>query len=106
MDWLSSNNVTVNFAKKRMYIDSKHQMTAAKNTTIPPNTKQLILAHIKGTSLPHGVFGTTTPSPVIHSSGLLSAKVLAAVNKGSVIQRVANMSEEPVQLLKGTCLGS
>ena len=105
MDWLSSNNVTVNFAKKRMYIDSKHQMTAAENTTIPPHTEQLILAHIKGTSLPHGVLGTTTPSPVIHSSGLLSAKVLAAVNKGSVIQRVANMSEKPVQLLKGTCLG-
>ena len=62
MDWSSINNVTVNFAKKRMYIDSNYTLTS-------------------------------------------HTKVLTAVNKISVIQRVADLSEEPVQLLKSTCLG-
>lgn len=105
IDWLSTNNVTINFGSKQMTIDTKRQLTTACSTTIPPHSEKLILARIRGPVIPDGVMGTTTPSPAIHSTGLLSAKVLTAVKDGTVIQRVANMSDNPVQLIKGSSLG-
>ncbi len=105
LDFLNSNNATLDFAKGTLSLDPRRNIVASESFTIPPNSEQVVVARIKGMSLPSGIVGITQASPNIHSQGLLAAKVLAKTDENNVYQRLCNLSDQPVFVKKGTPVG-
>lgn len=106
VDWLEAHSVCIKFGSGTLSLDPRRQLAARCETTIPPQSEKIVVARIRGKSLPAGVVGTTSPTPLIHSIGLASARVLDCVREdGTVYQRVVNPSELPVVISKGSLVG-
>ena len=105
LDFLVENNVSLHFGSRAMSIDPRRRVVANTNFTVEPNSEVLVVARLKGKSLPDGVLGTTYGSSAIQSQGLVTAKVLCNAKQGKVYYRCANLSDNPVSIGKGQCLG-
>ena len=75
------------------------------STAIPPNSEKLVVARIRGMSLPEGTTGITRPLVPLRYGQWLAANVMANIRDGRIYQRVINLSDREVKILRNTRIG-
>jgi hypothetical protein len=103
--FLEKYGAVIDFGKRKLHLTPRRSLVATEPVTIPPNSEKLIVARVKGDPLPEGVTGVCSGNDTLSTQGLLSGNVLCHVNRGHVYQRIANFSDSPVTVCKGSRTG-
>ncbi|VDI46486.1 Hypothetical predicted protein [Mytilus galloprovincialis] len=69
--------------------DYANDIEKRKDTVIPPMSEKVVVARIRGSSLPDEIIGLTSASPKLLSSGLMTAKLISKVDKNQILSGVA-----------------
>ena len=105
-DFLTANGAVLKFGvdgsnSMHQSIDPRRQVVATEHVTVPPNSRVVMIARIKGAPLPNDVVGVNTGSPMLYSTGLLPAKALTKNINGHILYGCANFTTEQITIPKG-----
>ena len=104
VDTLKNWSALVDFQQNCLRINGgKRSLVCDISTTIPPNSEKIVVARIKGISLPEGTTGISRP--LLRHGQLLAANVMANVCDGKIYQRLINLSDNEVKIPRNTRLG-
>jgi len=105
LDWLQKHNVRIDFRNNRLSIDPRRILLTDNDVIVPANSEAVVIARIKGDSLPTGVVGLTDYCTQSVSTGLLAGKTMTKIRDDSVYHIVANVTDKDVTVKKGTRIG-
>lgn len=63
LEFLQANNIIIDFNNNKIRVDPRRQLILSKDTVIPPMSEKVVVAKIRGSSLPDDVIGLTSASP-------------------------------------------
>ena len=105
LNWLQNHKIKLDFNTNRLTIDPRRIILADEDMTIPARSETVVIARIKGDSLPMGVIGTTDYCAQSANLGLLVGKTLSSVKENKVFHMLTNVSDVDIIVHKGTRIG-
>ena len=68
LDFLKSQHIVLDFKNKKLHFDPRRQLVLENEITVPPKSEIIVVAKLKGESLPNDVIGLTSASPNLLST--------------------------------------
>jgi hypothetical protein len=108
LDLLEKNEVHVSFkqGKSSLSVNSNRIIQLDEDIVVPPMSEIVVCARIRGEPLPNNVSGFVhATNNIVSGAGLLASSILTSVNNCHVLQKFANVSDNPISLSKNMTTG-
>lgn len=105
VEFLENQSASVDFKNKKLHFDPRCQLILDKDVIIPPKSEIAVIARIKGDKIPNEVYGLTSASDNLLSTGLMAAKSISKIDQNKVLFGIGNFTDECITLKKNCHIG-